>query len=267
MISVAVPTFNSTGTLDVCIRSFLETSTRDSEIVIVVDGTLDLNRQLIERYKGNDKVKFFVLDKNHGMCTAQNIAVKQCRSNRVLVINDDHIFHDGWEEIECLYDYNSVVSFRTIEFKECPLFGNTPNDFNFSLFRTFNPVPLNDDNNVIQIPFLINKFKYIAIGGFDPGCENGMKADCDFYLRCRIVGLNMIYSEKTCFYHFSMTTVNDINLVRMGKTSRTQSEINSFNYLTGKWGVGRCPSRKNRKFSGMPFLFSDVVEQEEKIIR
>ena len=55
MISVIIPTYKEPEYLDLCIESILSGQKYKNEIVVVVDGTKDINQSVLDKYK--DKIK------------------------------------------------------------------------------------------------------------------------------------------------------------------------------------------------------------------
>ena len=50
MISVIIPTYKSPEYLDLCLKSIYETQKYDNQIIVVVDGFLDINKPILDKY-------------------------------------------------------------------------------------------------------------------------------------------------------------------------------------------------------------------------
>ena len=50
MISVVIPTYQSPEYLDLCLKSIFKTQTYDNQIIVVVDGFLNLNKPVLDKY-------------------------------------------------------------------------------------------------------------------------------------------------------------------------------------------------------------------------
>ena len=73
MISVIIPTYKEPEVLDVCLRSAIEGQNNKSQIIVVVDGFYDLNKEVLEKYK--DHIDILDLEENQGLCRATNLGV------------------------------------------------------------------------------------------------------------------------------------------------------------------------------------------------
>lgn len=274
MISIAVPTFKQPKCLDYLLRSFVENSAnKDNEIVIVVDGTINDNIWVADKYKEHQNIKFISIQQNIGMCRAQNFAVSRCSNNKVLICNDDHVLPKDWDMIcEESYNFNSLTIFNEVQTKRNVYlkyalgqdFG-TINDFKFDEYSKWiggsseiNP----RDYGYAALPFMVNKWKYIALNGFDDKFVNGIKADADFFVRAMYMGMKFKYDFRKPFFHFGSMTVNDINLSKEKKTTRIEAEIIGRKYCHIKWNKNNIES-----FDGRNFLFDKTIVKELETIK
>ena len=62
MISVIIPTYQSPEALDLCLKSTVEGQVLDNQIIVVVDGFYDVNKEVLDKYK--DKVDVLNLETN-----------------------------------------------------------------------------------------------------------------------------------------------------------------------------------------------------------
>ena len=62
LISVIIPTYKSSDTLDLCLRSAIEGQVSENQIIVVVDGFYDINKEVLEKY-----AKSIELDKFEGI--------------------------------------------------------------------------------------------------------------------------------------------------------------------------------------------------------
>lgn len=253
-ISVIIPTYKEPNHLRLCIDSALRSLVDlEDEILVWVDGTGNLpeNKAVIDFYKENKFVYFFISDVNRGMCVGMNELVRRARNNYCLIVNDDHVFPRNWDlEIAKYTSPHRILVFNTIERigsmfmgVEIQDFGTDPGNFKLEeyLAASYDPThgPVTN-GNICRLPFLINKWDYLALEGWDEQCIHGLQADDDFFLRAKIVGHQTWFIPQLKFYHFSMTSVNNNSLVENGKQSRTEAEQKNIQYLYWKWG-GNVP--------------------------
>jgi len=97
MISVVIPTYKSPEYLDWCLHSCIEGQTYDTnEIIVIVDGHYKMSESVIKKYEG--KIKAVDLGTNKGMCYALNTGMWYVTNEYFLIVNDDNVFPDKWDE-------------------------------------------------------------------------------------------------------------------------------------------------------------------------
>lgn len=247
-ISVIIPTYKEPEHLKLCIQSALDTAVNpDNEILVYVDGTGDLegNQKVMEIFE--DRVKFMIAKENRGMCVGQNMAIPRAHNRACLVVNDDHVFPKNWDqELEKYLDPNRIIVPNTIEWQPSTLwdikyidFGHKPDEFQLEAYLEESYKPELEPEitlDVWRLPFVIDKYKYMALGGWDPNCHHGLFADVEFFAKAKIMGLECLYLPTIRFYHFISTFLNDGVLKNDGKPSRRELSEAAGQYLRWKWG-------------------------------
>jgi GT2 family glycosyltransferase len=235
-ISVIIPTYKSPETLDLCLTSCIQGQGQDNQIIVVVDGFYDLNKEVLEKYK--DSIEILNLEENVGLCRATNLGVYNASNELILIVNDDNVFSLSWD-IELLKDYvpNSVISpnqieptpsmFKQFHIRDC---GRDPKTFSLENYWKYEE-PLRglfSDETGSTLPIFMSKVDYLRVGGWDENYEQGMVADWDFFLKCRLSGMKMLRTYNCHFYHFASVSVNG--------EKRRQAEMNGHEYAKYKWG-------------------------------
>jgi len=114
MISVIIPTYKEPEVLDICLTSAIEGQTEKNQIIVVVDGFYDLNKDVLEKHK--EHIEILNLEKNVGLCKATNLGVYNARSNKILIVNDDNVFPDEWDvALIASYRPGAVIAPNQIE--------------------------------------------------------------------------------------------------------------------------------------------------------
>ena len=73
MISVIIPTYKEPEVLDLCLKSAIEGQTEKNQIIVVVDGFYDLNKEILEKHKKH--IEILNLEENVGLSRATNLGV------------------------------------------------------------------------------------------------------------------------------------------------------------------------------------------------
>lgn len=236
MVSVIIPTYQSPEILDLCLQSAIKGQVNKNQIVVVVDGYYEVNKNILEKHA--KYIDILNLEQNVGLCRGTNLGVYNATSDRVLVVNDDNVFPKGWDlALEEVYSPNSVITPNQIEpypsiFKQFDIqdLGTDPKTFDLERFWEY---ASQISKNVIEdsgstLPIFMSKEKYIALGGWDENYEQGMVSDWDFFLKCQLMGLTMMRTYNCHFYHFASMSVNG--------EKRRQAEIRGHEYAAYKWG-------------------------------
>jgi glycosyltransferase involved in cell wall biosynthesis len=82
MISVIIPTYKSPDMLDLCLRSAIKGQHNKNQIVVVVDGHYELNKEVLERWA--EHIDVLNLETNVGLCRGTNLGVYNARHDRIL---------------------------------------------------------------------------------------------------------------------------------------------------------------------------------------
>jgi GT2 family glycosyltransferase len=236
-ISVIIPTYKSPDALDICLQSAIEGQQQKNQIIVVVDGFYDLNKEVLEKYK--DSIDVLNLEENVGLCRGTNLGVYNAKYERILIVNDDNVFPQHWDKI-LNYDFkpNSVISPNQVEptpsiFPQFVIenLGRDVKTFDLDKFWQFDyHVASGDkvDETGSTLPIFMSKIDYLRVGGWDENYDNGMVADCDFFLKCKLSGMKMLRTYNAHFYHFASVSVNG--------DKRRQAELIGHEYFKYKWG-------------------------------
>ena len=242
MISVIIPTYKSPEVLDLCIKSALQGQFTKNEIIVVVDGTYDINKIVLE--KSDDEIFILNLPSNVGTCRATNLGVYNATSEKILIVNDDNVFPKNWDiELENSFEENSVITPNQIEpypsmFTQFFIkdLGRTPNDFNLEYFFEFSKTysRQHKDESGSTFPIFISKKNFLRVGGFDESypSQSGFVSDWDFFLKCELSGMKMLRDYSTHFYHFVSVSAKSPDQLELSH----QYEMNCHKYFEYKWG-------------------------------
>jgi glycosyltransferase involved in cell wall biosynthesis len=237
MISVIIPTYKSPEMLDLCLRSCIEGQQNKNQIIVVVDGFYDLNKEVLEKW--TEHIDILNLEENVGLCRGTNLGVYNAQHDKILIVNDDNVFPVSWDKylLEA-YEPNSVLSANQIEphpsmFSQFIIenLGTDPKTFDLEKFWMFDYHYTSGDKideTGSTLPIFMSKTDYLRVGGWDENYEQGMVADWDFFLKCQLSGMNMLRTYECHFYHFASVSVNG--------EKRRQAEIQGHEYAKYKWG-------------------------------
>jgi GT2 family glycosyltransferase len=242
MISVIIPTYKTTQALDLCLESAIKGQQHKNQIIVVVDGFYDLNKEVLEKW--SDHIDILDLEQNVGTCKALNLGVYNAGYDKILIVNDDNVFPKNWDvDLLNSYEENSVISPNQIEpipsiFKQFKIenLGRDPKTFDLEAFWDYASKishQSNDDSGS-TFPMFMKKYDYLKVGGFDESypSQAGYVTDWEFSLKCTLSGLKTLRTYNCHFYHFVSLSNKSPEQVDQSR----QEEINCHEYAKYKWG-------------------------------
>jgi GT2 family glycosyltransferase len=237
-LSVIIPTYQSPDVLDLCLESAIDGQSESNQIIVVVDGYYDINKDVLEKYAKS--IDILNLEQNVGLCRGTNLGVYNAQYDNVLIVNDDNVFPKNWDiRLQDLDTSNHVWAPNQIEPKPSmfPQFnikdlGTTPETFDlkngFWDYELTIRNPHLKEENGSTLPIYMNKLNYLRVGGWDENYEHGMVADWDFFLKCQLSGMHMMRTYNLHFYHFASVSINN--------EKRNMAELKGHEYAKYKWG-------------------------------
>lgn len=118
-VSVIVPVYNAEKYLEKCIKSILNQTLKEIEIILINDGSIDSSKEIIEKYAKQDRRIVVVNKENSGPANTRNYGIKIAKGKYIgFVDSDDYIEAEMYEklievaEIDCVQmamcNYNDI---------------------------------------------------------------------------------------------------------------------------------------------------------------
>lgn len=99
-VSIIVPVYNTRKYLDRCIKSLINQTYNNVEIILVDDGSTDGSSQLCDRYKNIDGRIHVVHQKNIGVSGARNRGIEMARGDYITFCDSDDYYEKDKIEIQ-----------------------------------------------------------------------------------------------------------------------------------------------------------------------
>lgn len=178
-ISIIVPVYNSEKYLEECIKSILNQTFADFELILIDDGSDDSSGLICDKYAEKDKRIIVVHQENKGICGARNAGLDIARGKYIgFSDNDDYMHSQMYEylytaitgsnsDIACCYcklvyddSYKDEKKIR-FDYKEVDkkfmyknLYSNSGNDYQYMAIwnklidrNLFNNIRFSDEGN------------------------------------------------------------------------------------------------------------------------
>ena len=100
-ISIIIPVYNVEEYIERCLKSAIEQTIKETEIIIVNDGSTDKSKEKIEKYIKENKDKIIYLEKeNGGLSSSRNYGLKYAKGEYVAFLDsDDYIEKEAYEQM------------------------------------------------------------------------------------------------------------------------------------------------------------------------
>ena len=221
MFSILIPSFNNLNYLKLCLKSIVNNSIKNHEIIIHVnegsDGTLEYVKQ--------SNFKHTFSDKNVGLCTAINFASKLSSSKYILYSHDDMYFCPEWDlhlikEINKIGHDSFYLSGTMIEPNSGHIkfnCGENLESFNEEkLLLNYSNLNFYDHQGTHFAPHLVTKEMWNSVDGFSEEFNPGIASDPDFNMKLWNKGVRIFKGiNKFKVYHFgSITTRKKKNFIQ-----------------------------------------------------
>ncbi|WP_211463924.1 glycosyltransferase family 2 protein [Collimonas silvisoli] len=91
LVSVIVPVYNGCEFLDDCLRSMLNQSFTDAEIIVVNDGSTDETPALLKQYENHKNIVVCHFSENRGEAAATNVGIQIAKGKYIARMDADDI--------------------------------------------------------------------------------------------------------------------------------------------------------------------------------
>lgn len=92
-VSIYITTFNRLDLLKRSLDSVCKQTYKNIEIIVVDDCSTDGTQEFLKEIaKGDERIKFFLKEKNGGACESRNIAIQNARGEYITGLDDDDYF-------------------------------------------------------------------------------------------------------------------------------------------------------------------------------
>lgn len=218
--SIIMPVYNVEKYVEKSIRSILNQTYKNFELIVVNDGTKDNSMEIIRKIQKEDSRVKVYSKKNGGVSSARNYGLKRATGDYVCFVDsDDYIYSYFLEKInkELITQKFDLIIFgyknKNVDFKENTLYENIVSENGKKFYK--NGKKALNFKNVSIIGFSWNKcFKRSVINDnnllFDEKllCGEDFIFCCNFIEKCNTI--NVLSSVLYCYIQRNRTTLSKI---------------------------------------------------------
>ncbi len=199
-ISIVIPVYNEAKYISGCIKTLLNQSFKDFELIFVDDGSTDGTTSIIENFIKKDKRIKFLKQERGGPGRGRNLGAKQAKGDILVFVDGDMEFDKNYlkELIKPIIEKKEKGTFH--------LWENVANKDKlwakcWGIKRT---TPKRKKR--AKIFRAIDKKLFLSHGGFDP--KKGTFDDSSFFEK---TGLKSLGVETAICYHNNPTTLKEMD--------------------------------------------------------
>lgn len=218
--SVIIPLYNKEAFIESTVKSVLQQTFQDFEIIIVDDGSTDSSHQIASAFK-SDKVSI-IKQKNQGVSVARNFGIQNAKANYIALIDADDIWYENHllelkKQIDLFPEAGLYCNNYEILYAK-----NTCRKASFNLRYTNECIIVKDyfKSSIIN-PLAwtsavgFSKSDFIKIGGFNPALKTAQ--DLDLWIRFALnhkVSFNPKITMTYKLYVENSLSKNEYNKIR-----------------------------------------------------
>jgi len=199
LVSIVIPTFNNRNYVVDAVKSALEQTYENVEIVVVDDGSTDETKDVLKSYIEGDKIRY-IYQENKGLAGARNTGINVAAGEYVALLDADDLFKP--EKIEgqiahlmeckdCDFSFCDVLMFKDGQpnkFFKYKYKYHSGNVLKYIIRENF----INPSTLVFNKERIANKFSL-----FDDSLRRA--EDIEFYFRVSIEGARFCFLDKPLF--------------------------------------------------------------------
>ena len=186
LLSIVIPVYNTEKYLQECLKSVLKSIPKsiikNTEILIINDGSKDDSESIIIKYKNNyPKLINYIKQKNHGLGNVRNVALKNAKGKYIASVDSDDTIDKNFfksalkymnKNIDLImFDWLSVTDESTFQTPAIEGTLNNLNKYEGLLYSTIMPSSCNKIikkslYDELQIKFLEDKYEDLSANPF-----------------------------------------------------------------------------------------------------
>ncbi|WP_141500349.1 glycosyltransferase family 2 protein [Paenibacillus luteus] len=256
--SIIIPTYNQLGYLRGCIESIQRYTNEPYEIIIIDNGSTDGTPAYLKSYSG--MIRYKILPRNLGFSGGVNQGLMMAKGTTIVILNNDTLVTTNWLSnlLLCLRSDPSiglvgpVTNYLSNDQKIEVNYKNMVEMQSFAQnHNQSNPQRWRRSKGIMGFCLLLTREVLQRVGYFDEGYVIGTCEDVDYYLRIRLLGLDLVVAEDTFIHHYGSVTM---------RSFLDASLLNNAFFLE-KWGdwekIGRLEKVMDSAFFGQQRKGSD----------
>lgn len=228
LVSVIVPVFNSKKYLQRCLRSILDQTHSNLEVIVVDDGSTDGSIRILERHQETDERIRILRQPNSGQGVARNRALAGASGEFILFVDSDDFIEPVTVEIALERILKDDSDFVHFDWKLCSQLKHRPKASNYFNIQNFWHDPILEGSDCDRLMdtvsfFTVNNLyrkSFLKRHGIRYG-EGYIYEDIPFFAQATT------HAERVSLVH------SPLYVIQPNPTSTTQSEADTSKHYRG----------------------------------
>lgn len=231
--SIIIPTFNQLKYLKNCIESIWKYTRQPYELIIIDNGSKDGTGAYLRSLTG--RVRYKIFPENLGFAGGVNQGLMMARGTTIVILNNDTLLTTNWLSnlLMCVNSAPSiglvgpVTNYLSNDQKIAVNYKTTREMQRFALkYNQTNPERWRRSKTIMGFCFMLKRDVLMKVGYMDEGYVIGTCEDVDYYLRIRLMGLELVIAEDTFIHHYGSVTMRSFK----------DASVYNNAYFQEKWG-------------------------------
>ena len=118
MVSIITPVFNSEKYIEETIKSVLNQTYEEFELILIDNFSQDSSLAIIKKFQEYDgRIKLIRLDKNYGPAKARNFGIESAKGNYISFLDSDDLLYENYLENQIKFSRQEKASIVYSSFK------------------------------------------------------------------------------------------------------------------------------------------------------
>ena len=192
LLSVVIPCYNDAEFIQQSVKSALNQTYQNKEVIVVDDGSNLETKQVLKSLES--RITKLITQENKGQSSARNVGIKNAKGKYILVLDSDDFFERSF----CEKAVNIMSASKNTKLVSCYI--NIIEEDKFKIIYKPSGGNLKNMllNNAAFGSLMFRKEDWISIAGYDEAMRNGFE-DWEFYIRLLKNGGNAHIMKEPLF--------------------------------------------------------------------
>ena len=222
LITIIIPTYNRANLLSRAIKSVLNQTFKDFELIVVDDGSTDNTAEVIKKFQEQDKrIRYIQHDKNKGTAATRNIGIKAAKGEYIAFLDsDDEWFPEKLEKQVSLFEHSLRKNLGFVSCNYLEFYSESGREVLYRVPRHKSSLKVLLESNTLcnSSNVMIKKEVFDNVGHFDEKIKIG--EDWDMWIRIA-QKYNFDFVEEPLFKYY----IHQNNIMKTTSNLRKEKDI------------------------------------------